>query len=125
MGQRNAYARQVVLVVEDDPLLRMMAVDLVEDAGFDAVEACGADQAIEIMESRDDIDVLFTDVDMPGCMNGVGLANWARAGNRPLGIVVTSGHHNPSNESLPVRSVFFPKPYDFQKVVDTLKLMTV
>ena len=125
MGQRNAYARQVVLVVEDDPLLRMMAVDLVEDAGFDAVEATGADQAIEIMESRTDIDVLFTDVDMPGCMNGVGLANWARAANTPLGIVVTSGHHNPSKESLPVRSVFFPKPYDFQKVVDTLKLMTV
>ena len=125
MGQRNAYARQVVLVVEDDPLLRMMAVDLVEDAGFDAVEATGADQAIEIMESRTDIDVLFTDVDMPGCMNGVGLANWARAANTPLGIVVTSGHHNPSNESLPVRSVFFPKPNDFQKVVDILKLMTV
>lgn len=125
MGQRNAYAKQVVLVVEDDPLLRMMAVDLVEDAGFDAVEATGADEAIEIMESRTDIDVLFTDVDMPGCMNGVGLANWARAGNTPLGIVVTSGHHNPSKESLPARSVFFPKPYDFQKVVDTLKLMTV
>lgn len=125
MGQRNAYARQVVLVVEDDPLLRMMAVDLVEDAGFCAVEASGADEAIEIMESRADIDVLFTDVDMPGCMNGLGLANWARASNKPLGIVVTSGHQNPSNETLPVRSVFFPKPYDFRKVVDTLKLMTV
>ncbi len=52
MGQRNAYAKQVVLVVEDDPLLRMMAVDLVEDAGFDAVEACGADEAMEILDSR-------------------------------------------------------------------------
>jgi CheY-like chemotaxis protein len=125
MGQRNAYARQVVLVVEDDPLLRMMAVDLVEDAGFDAVEACGADEAMEILDSRHDIDVLFTDVDMPGSMNGVGLANWARKTNIPLGIVVTSGHQNPSEDSLPERSVFFPKPYDFTKVVDTLRMMTV
>ncbi len=125
MGQRNAYARQVVLVVEDDPLLRMMAVDLVEDAGFDAVEACGADEAMEILDSRHDIDVLFTDVDMPGSMNGVGLANWARRTNTPLGIVVTSGHHNPAEVSLPERSVFFPKPYDFTKVVDTLRMMTV
>lgn len=124
MGQRNAYGRQVVLVVEDDPLLRMMAVDLVEDAGFDAVEASGADEAIRIMESRSDIDVLFTDVDMPGSMNGVGLANWARDVSTPLGILVTSGHQNPSDAALPARSVFFPKPYDFQKVVDTLKLMT-
>jgi len=125
MGKRNAYAKQVVLVVEDDPLLRMMAVDLVEDAGFDAIEASGADEAMEIMESRSDIDVLFTDVDMPGSMNGVGLANWARRSNTPLGIMLTSGHHNPSDEALPERSVFFPKPYDFKKVVDTLKLMTV
>lgn len=125
MGQRNAYARQVVLVVEDDPLLRMMAVDLVEDAGFDAVEACGADEAMEILDSRHDIDVLFTDVDMPGSMNGVGLANWARRANTPLGIVVTSGHQNPSEDALPERSVFFPKPYDFTKVVDTLRMMTV
>ena len=125
MGQRNSYAKQVVLVVEDDPLLRMMAVDLVEDAGFHAIEASGADEAMEIMESRPDIDVLFTDVDMPGSMNGVGLANWARRGNSPLGIVLTSGHQNPSEDAMPERSVFFPKPYDFQKVADTLRLMTV
>ncbi|KAA3509942.1 response regulator [Agrobacterium rosae] len=125
MGQRNAYAKQVVLVVEDDPLLRMMAVDLVEDAGFDAVEACGADEAMEILDSRPDIDVLFTDIDMPGSMNGVGLANWAYRAHTPLGIVLTSGHQNPSEDVLPERSVFFRKPYDFTKVVDTLRMMTV
>ncbi|MES5096980.1 response regulator [Agrobacterium sp. BA1120] len=124
MGQRNPFARQVVLVVEDDPLLRMMAVDMVEDAGFDAIEASGADEAVEILESRSDVEVLFTDVDMPGSMNGVALANWARATDIPLGIVLTSGHHRPEDEDLPVRSVFFSKPYDFQKVVDTLRRMT-
>ncbi|KQQ46841.1 MULTISPECIES: response regulator [Rhizobium/Agrobacterium group] len=125
MGQSNPFAKQVVLVVEDDPLLRMMAVDMVEDAGFNAIEACGADEAVEILEHRSDVDVLFTDVDMPGSMNGVALANWARATDMPLGIVLTSGHHRPDDDALPPRSVFFSKPYDFQKVVDTLKRMTL
>ena len=125
MGLLIQPNRKAVLVVEDEPLLRMMAMAMVEDAGFNAIEACGADEAVEILEHRSDVDVLFTDVDMPGSMNGVALANWARATDMPLGIVLTSGHHRPDDDALPPRSVFFSKPYDFQKVVDTLKRMTV
>ncbi len=125
MGQRNPISRQVVLVVEDDPLLRMMAVDLVEDAGFDAIEACDSDEAVEILQTRPDVRVLFTDVDMPGKMDGVALANWARRSVVPLGIVLTSGHYRPEEEDLPDRSIFFAKPYDFEKVMKTLRLMSV
>ena len=57
-----------VLVVEDEMVLRMRAVDIVEDAGFTPVEAVNADEAIAILESRSDIDLLFTDIQMPGSM---------------------------------------------------------
>lgn len=121
MGQKKPFAKHVVLVVEDDPLLRMMAVDMVEDAGFDAIEAGGADEALEILEARTDVDVLFTDIDMPGSMDGVELAKCACRIDRPIIIVLTSGNHVLKSETLPPRSVFFPKPYDFNQVTAILK----
>lgn len=121
MGQKKPFAKQVVLVVEDDPLLRMMAVDMVEDAGFDAIEAGGADEALEILEARTDVGVLFTDIDMPGSMDGVELAKCACRIDRPISIVLTSGNHVLKSETLPPRSVFFPKPYDFNQVTAILK----
>jgi CheY-like chemotaxis protein len=125
MGQENPFAKRVVLIVEDDPLLRMTAVDVVEDAGLDAIEASDADEAMGILESRNDISVLFTDIDMPGSMNGVELAHWARSSAMPIGIVLTSGHHKLGDDALPVESVFFPKPYDFDTVVHMLKSIPV
>lgn len=74
MPQYTPPPRQVVLIVEDEPLLRMMAIDLVDDAGFEAVEACDAEEAIEILEARKDIRIVFTDVDIPGGMDGLMLA---------------------------------------------------
>ena len=71
-------APPVVLVVEDEMLLRMRAVDMVEDAGYLPVEAADADEAVEILEARSDIAVLFTDIQMPGDHDGVALAVWAR-----------------------------------------------
>lgn len=121
MGQQQPFARQVVLVVEDDPLLRMTAVDMVEDAGFDAIEAGGADEALEILETRPDVDVLFTDIDMPGSMDGVELAKCACRIDRPISIVLTSGNHILEDSMLPPHSVFFSKPYDFDKVTAVLK----
>ncbi|NTJ42153.1 response regulator [Agrobacterium larrymoorei] len=121
MGQHKPFAKQVVLVVEDDPLLRMMAVDMVEDAGFDTLEAGGADEALEILERRSDVGVLFTDIDMPGSMDGVELARCACRIDRPISIVLTSGNHFLEGETLPPHSVFFAKPYDFDKVTATLK----
>ena len=70
--------RSVVLVVEDSALIRMGAVDLVLSAGYEALEAQDADEAIRILESRDDIDLVFTDVQMPGTMDGIKLAHYIR-----------------------------------------------
>lgn len=74
----------VVLIVEDEPLLRMLAVEVVEDAGFVALEARDADEAVILLESRNDISVLFTDINMPGSMDGLKLAHaGARCGFSP------------------------------------------
>jgi CheY-like chemotaxis protein len=123
MGQSKPIAKPVVLVVEDEPLQRMMAVDLVLDAGFEVVEAWSADEAVTILESRSDIRIVFTDVDMPGSMDGLKLAAAIRDRWPPIEIIVTSGHMRMTEETLPERSVFFSKPYDTGKVAAEMTRM--
>lgn len=120
MGQSTPLKNQVVLVVEDEPLLRLMAMDLVEDAGFQVVEAADADEAVAILETRTDIRIVFTDIDMPGSMNGMKLAAAVRDRWPPIEIIIVSGQVRLSEVDLPERSVFFSKPYDWQKVTATL-----
>lgn len=83
--------RAVVLVVDDSALIRMGAVDLVQCAGYEALEAQDADEAIRILESRDDIDLVFTDVQMPGTMDGIKLAHYIRNRWPPVKLIVASG----------------------------------
>lgn len=121
MGQSKSFGQTFVLVVEDEPLLRMMAVDLVEDAGFEAVEASNADEAVLILEQRGDIRIVFTDIDMPGSMDGLKLAAAIRDRWPPIEIIITSGHIRANEVVLPPRSVFFSKPYDHQKVTAKIR----
>ena len=116
----NQPKRNIVLVVEDEPILRMMAVDLVEDAGFEAVEASSADEAVAILEARTDIRIVFTDIDVPGSMDGIKLAAAVRERWPPIEIIITSGYYDRSDIVLPPRSVFFAKPYDIDKVTAQL-----
>jgi CheY-like chemotaxis protein len=82
-----ATERPVVLVVEDDFLIRMHAAETIEDAGFEVVEASNADEAVTILEARLDIAVVFTDIRMPGSMDGLKLARAARDRWPPIHIV--------------------------------------
>ena len=103
--------RPVVLLVEDEPLVRMDAADVLENAGFEVIEAADAGAAREALESRQDIRVLFTDVQMPGPMNGLDLA-WLVHDHRPdVCLVITSGHIRPDRDRLPEEAVFIAKPY--------------
>ncbi|MCW6506679.1 response regulator [Hyphomicrobiales bacterium BP6-180914] len=124
MTSEPVETKQVVLVVEDEPLLRMMAVDLVEDAGFDVVEAADAIEAVRILESRTDIRIVFTDIDMPNGMDGMQLAAAIRDRWPPIEIIVTSGYYDPDSVPLPPRSVFFPKPYREQDIIAAMRRMT-
>ena len=110
----------VVLVVEDEPYLRLDTVDLVEEAGFSTVEAATADEAIKILEHRNDIRVVLTDVGLPGSMDGVKLALAIRDRWPPIDLIITSGQLNPNLDDLPLRSRFFAKPYDPMKLVQAL-----
>lgn len=115
--------RAVVLVVEDSVLIRMGAVDLVEAAGYDVLEAGDADEAIRILESRDDIDLVFTDVQMPGTMDGIRLAHYIRNRWPPVRLMVASGLAILSESSLPLGSQFFAKPYDDHMITESMARM--
>lgn len=116
-------SRQTILVVEDEPILRMMAVDMVEDAGFHAVAASNSTEAIRILESRLDIVIVFTDIDMPGGIDGMRLAIAIRDRWPPIKIIVTSGNVHVRYAGLPTESVFFEKPYLQEDVVATMHRM--
>jgi len=91
----------VVLVVEDEMLVRMRVVDMVEDAGYTSVEAVDADQAVAILESRSDIALLLTDIQMPGSMDGLGLAHSVRKRWPPIKIILVSGQLKLSKSDIP------------------------
>lgn len=112
--------KAVVLVVEDDPLLRMNAVDMIEEAGFRAIEAPNADAAIKMLENRNDIRLIFTDIDMPGSMDGLALAHAVANRWPPVRIFATSGHFKVSETDLPNGGRFIPKPYRQHQLIDML-----
>ena len=116
--------RPVVLSVEDEFLLRMDAVDMIAAAGFEAVGAGNADEAIEILEARPDITVVFTDIQMPGSMDGLKLARFVRGRWPPIKIVATSGFVSVGKDDLPEGSRFLTKPYWPAQIVATLRELT-
>lgn len=112
-----------VLVVEDEMILRMRAVDIVEDAGFNPVEAVNADEAIAILESRSDISLLFTDIQMPGSMDGLKLAHAVHDRWPAIKIILVSGQIKPSEAERPVNSRFVGKPLAVEAMISQLQTM--
>jgi CheY-like chemotaxis protein len=101
----------VALVVEDEPLVMIAAADIIEDLGFIALCAANADEAILILEKRDDIRLVFTDVNMPGYLDGIALAKAVRNRWPPIKILVVSGNPFPELDTLPIGAMFLKKPY--------------
>ena len=112
-----------VLIVEDEMILRMRAVDIVEDAGFNPVEAVNADQAISILESRSDIALLFTDIQMSGSMDGLKLAHAVHDRWPSIKIILVSGQVKPSDAERPAHSRFFGKPLGVDQMIAELQDM--
>ena len=117
------HRKAVVLVVEDSLLIRMGAVDLVVAAGFEALEAGDADEAIRIVEARPDIHIVFTDVGMPGTMDGVKLCHYIRNRGPPVKLIVASGKTVIAESQLPVGARFFAKPYDGSTIIEAMTSM--
>src|SRR5436190_4736126 len=112
-----------VLVVEDEMVLRLRAVDIVEDAGFTAVEAVSADEALAILESRSDISLLFSDIQMPGSMDGLKLAHAVHERWPAIKIILVSGQVKPSDGDRPADSLFFGKPLVVNQMIGELQQM--
>jgi two-component system, response regulator PdtaR len=110
-----------VLIVEDEALVRLSARAEIEAAGFKVYEANNADEAIRILEANSDIELVFTDVDMPGSMDGVRLAHYVRTRWPPVKIIVTSGYQHVTAEQLPKGSLFLSKPYEPELVRRQIK----
>jgi CheY-like chemotaxis protein len=113
-----------VLVVEDEPLLRWNAVAAIEEAGFDVVEAENAIEAISILETRLDIRVVFTDVQMPGSMDGLRLAHLISTRWPPIRIIATSGRFRLREDDLPQGGRHLPKPYAVADLTGMLRELT-
>jgi CheY-like chemotaxis protein len=120
MQQLAGRRRPVVLVVEDETLLRWHAVAMIEEAGFDVIEAANAAEAISLLEARTDIRVIFTDIQMPGSIDGLRLAHLVRNRWPPIRIIATSGQLRLRDDELPQGGLFLPKPYTLAEITGTL-----
>jgi two-component system, response regulator PdtaR len=106
-----SQAKPTILVVEDDALLRMYAAGLLEENGFGVVEAENADAALKLLENRDDVRLLFTDIQMPGSCDGMDLARQVHARWPSVLLIITSGHIKPAQAEIPDDGRFVGKPY--------------
>lgn len=113
--------RILILIVEDETLVRMHGCDMLESAGFDVLEAESADEAVKVLEEHDDVHLLFSDIDMPGSMDGLELAalvyrRWPR-----IGLLITSGHRRPEASAIPQDGRFLAKPWQEGAVVQHVR----
>lgn len=113
--------KQTVLVVEDDMLVRMHGVDILQDAGFIVLEAETAEDAITLLQGQDDVHLLFSDIDMPGSMNGLELAQLVRDRWPKVRLLLTSGHHDIQEMALPEHGRFVRKPWTRERLIATIQ----
>lgn len=113
--------RPVVLVVEDEAMIRMGATALVEDLGYEFYEASNADDAIELLEQNPQITIVFTDIQMAGSMDGLELAAYARKRWPPLKFIIVSGNHVANSAEMPEGAQFFSKPYSASAIGEAIR----
>ena len=116
-------ANRAILVVEDEALILLNAVEIVQEAGFEALSATTADEALSILEARPDVCLVFTDIQMPGSMDGLRLAHAVRKRWPPIELIVTSAHGPIAADDLPERGRYVAKPYDVQALSQVFREM--
>ena len=120
MQQHNA--RSIVLVVEDEPLIRTVLIDAFEEAGFIVLDASDGDHAVQMLEQNANrVCALFSDINLPGSMNGVLLAKHARNHWPWIGVVLASGRPKPDKSAMPENVEFFQKPYAISSIIQHVR----
>jgi DNA-binding NtrC family response regulator len=115
--------KATVLIVEDETLVRMHGADILEDAGFAVLEAGNADQALAMLDRHDDVQVLLSDIDMPGSMDGVALAHLVHARWPKIRLLLTSGHHQIPKAAIPDDGKFMRKPWAQEVLIGKIREM--
>jgi CheY-like chemotaxis protein len=113
----NQEIRATVLVVEDETLVRLYGMDILEDAGFKVLDAGNADEAIAVLQSHDEVSLLFSDIDMPGSINGLELAHVVHDRWPNIRLLLTSGHRQPTQDQIPDDGRFMRKPWGEQALM--------
>lgn len=124
MGQSQPLKRWPVLVVEDEPILRLDAIDMVEEAGFEAVEALSSADAIQLLEERLDIRLVYMDLDMPRSRSGIEIAAAIRKRWPPIEIILTAAYFTRDSVRLPERAEFYAKPINRFEIIEAMRRLT-
>src|SRR3954462_13222949 len=117
MTRFSPPTRPLILLVEDEPLVRETNVDVLQEAGFRVIEARDADEAFGLLRHRPDVEIVLTDVDMPGSIDGFEFARLAAQGWPDVRVAVMSGKTTPGPGDLPQEAVFLPKPYEPESLI--------
>jgi CheY-like chemotaxis protein len=121
MAHEGPAAGLIVLVVEDETLVRLVAEEVLRQGGFATLSAANADRALTILESRNDIRAVFCDIAMPGSLDGAELVIVVRDRWPPIGIVLTSGHGGALPPGLADRARYLPKPYRNADLLEAIR----
>ena len=122
MSKPHPNTRPLILVVEDETLVRMTLIDVLEDAGFKVIEAVNADEALQVLKAVSGIDAVVTDVEMPrGSINGFELARRVRTDRQEIGILIASGRAAPKPGDLPDGALFIGKPVHPETLVRLIR----
>jgi CheY-like chemotaxis protein len=112
---------KTILTVEDEPLVSEFLGEVLKDAGYDVIATANADEAIAVLERRNDIHIVITDVNMPGSMDGLKLAAAVKDRWPPVRIIIATGRGKPSDDLMPAESKFVPKPYVPEKILTAIR----
>jgi DNA-binding NtrC family response regulator len=110
-----------ILIVEDDVLANEHLEFILRQAGYEVLSATSADEATELLEDREDVRLIVTDINLPGSMNGLKLAVAAKAQRPEMNIIIVTGYSAPKNDEIPPGSVFIPKPYNARKMIEAVR----
>jgi two-component system, response regulator PdtaR len=110
-----------ILIVEDDVLANEHLEFILQQAGYEVLSATSADEAAELLEDHEDVQLLLTDINLPGNMNGLKLAAMAKTRRPEMNIIIVTGYSAPKNDEIPPGSLFVPKPYNARKIIEAVR----
>ena len=110
-----------ILIVEDDILANEHLEFILQQAGYEVLSATSADEAAELLEDREDVRLIVTDINLPGTVNGLKLAATAKAQQPDMNVIIVTGYSAPKNDEIPPGSLFIPKPYNARKMIEAVR----